>query len=93
MSRACGTCEWWKETEDRFVDGPSGVGQWMPRAWFSIETTRSRRPSNSLAFGLMKSCGPFSASTAAHCETDDGLDVVWLITLAIALISGSGPAA
>ncbi len=44
-------------------------------AWFSIETTRSRRSLNSLAFGLMKSCGPFSASTAAHCEIDDGFDV------------------
>ena len=41
----------------------------------------------------MKSCGPFSASTAAHCEIDEGLEVVWLITLAMSLISGSGPAA
>ena len=65
----------------------------MPRAWFSIETTRSRRPSNSLAFGLMNAWVPFSASTAAHCEMDEGLEVVWLITLAMALISGSGPAA
>src|SRR5258706_310073 len=65
----------------------------MPRAWFSIETTRSRRPSNSLALGLMKSCGPFSASTPAHWEIDEGVDVVWLITLAISLISGSAPAA
>lgn len=41
----------------------------------------------------MKSWVPFKASTAAHCEMDEGLEVVWLIILAMALISGSGPAA
>jgi hypothetical protein len=65
----------------------------MPVAWFSIDTTRSRRSWNSLALGLMKSCVPFSASSAAHCEMDEGFEVVWLIILAMALISGSGPAA
>ena len=43
--------------------------------------------------GLMKSCGPFSASTAAHCEIEQASEVVWPARLAIALISGSGPAA
>jgi hypothetical protein len=65
----------------------------MPLAWFSIETTRSRRCSKSLAFGLMNAWVPLSASTAAHCEMEQGLEVVWLITLPISLMSGSGPAA
>ena len=41
----------------------------------------------------MNACVPFNASTAAHWLIDEGLEVVWLITLAIALINGSGPAA
>ena len=65
----------------------------MPVAWFSMETTRSRRPSNSLAFGLMNDWSPFRASTAAYWLTEQGLDVVWLITLRIRLISSTGPAA
>ena len=41
----------------------------------------------------MKSCGPFSASTAAHCAIDDGFEVDCDCIVAIALISGSGPPA
>ena len=44
------------------------VGQSMPLAWFSIATTRSRRSLNILLFASMNPCGPFRASTAAHCE-------------------------
>ena len=64
----------------------------MPLAWFSIETTRSRRPWNSVWKPGMKSWGPFSASTAAHWLIDEALVADWLCSLAIALISGSGPA-
>ena len=41
----------------------------------------------------MKSCGPFKASTAAHCAIDDGFDVDcdWIVV--IALISSAGPPA
>ena len=35
----------------------------------------------------MKSCGPFSASTAAHCEIEDGFEVDCDWIVAIALIS------
>ncbi len=58
-----------------------------------METTRSRRFWKRAALGLMKSWVPFRASTAAYCETEQGLEVDWLITLAISLIRGSGPAA
>ena len=64
----------------------------MPLAWFSIDTTRSRRSRKISQFFGMKSCGPFSASTAAHCEIDDGLVVDCDCSLAIALISMVGPA-
>ena len=40
----------------------------------------------------MKSCGPFSASTAAYWLIEVGFDVYWLCTFVIALMSGSGPA-
>ena len=38
----------------------------------------------------MKSCGPFKASTAAHCAMDDGLDVDCDCSFDMALISGFG---
>jgi hypothetical protein len=41
----------------------------------------------------MKSCGPLSASTAAHCETAAGFEVDCDWIVAIALIKGSGPPA
>ncbi len=56
-----------------------------------MDTTRSRRSWNSFWCGLMKSWVPLSASTAAYCEIEQGLEVVWVITLPMALISGSGP--
>jgi hypothetical protein len=40
----------------------------MPFAWLSIETQRSRRSLKILLWRGMKSCGPSSASTAAHCD-------------------------
>ena len=52
------SCRSGPRTTDRRRRRLPGVGQRMPVAWFSIETTRSRRSWNSLAaFGLMKSCG------------------------------------
>ena len=48
---------------------------------------------NILLLRGMKSCGPFSASTPAHCVMDDGLEVDCDCSLHMALISGSGPAA
>src|SRR5580704_8207589 len=56
----------------------------MPLAWLSIDTTRSRRSLNILLFTGMKSCGPLSASTDAHCEIDDGFDVDcdWIVAIA-----------
>ena len=41
----------------------------------------------------MKSCGPLSASTDAHCDTAAGFEVDCDCTMAIALINGSGPPA
>jgi hypothetical protein len=41
----------------------------------------------------MKSCGPLSASTAAHCAIDDGFEVDCDWMVAIALMSCSGPPA
>ena len=64
----------------------------MPLAWFSIDTTRSRRSLNILVLRAMKSCGPFSASTAAHCVIDEGLEVDCDCSLHMVLMSGSGPA-
>ncbi len=40
----------------------------------------------------MKSCGPFNASTAAYWLTEQGFDVLCDWIVAIALISGTGPA-
>ncbi|MNG39254.1 hypothetical protein D3C84_1272610 [compost metagenome] len=65
----------------------------MPVAWFSIDTTRSRRFSKAAERSARKSCGPFRASTAAHWLMDDGLEVVWLATLRIRSISALGPPA
>src|SRR6476620_5962459 len=56
----------------------------MPFAWLSIDTTRSRRSLKILLCSAMKPCGPFSASTAAHCETAVGFDVDCDCTVAIA---------
>ena len=64
----------------------------MPLAWLSMETTRSRRSSKTFARSGMKSCGPLSASTLAHCEIEVALVTDCDCSLAIALISGSGPA-
>ena len=61
-------------------------------AWFSIDTTRSRRSLKARLLSAMKPCGPFSASTAAHCEIELGFDVDCDCSLAMALISTSGPA-
>ena len=58
-----------------------------------METTRSRRRSNAFARSARNPCGPFSASTDAYWEMEQGLEVVWLITLPISLIKASGPAA
>jgi hypothetical protein len=44
-------------------------------------------------FFRMKSCGPFSASTAAHWAMVQAPEVCWPWIMSIALISGSGPAA
>ena len=41
----------------------------------------------------MWSCGPVSASTAAHWLTEQAFEVDWLWIVVIARISGSGPAA
>ena len=41
----------------------------------------------------MKSCGPFNASTEAHCAIDDGFDVDCDWMVCIALISSAGPPA
>ena len=49
---------------------PPGAGTRCPCAWFSIETTRSRRWRKISAFFGMKSCGPVSASSAAYCEIE-----------------------
>ena len=88
---SCRSCP---HTTDRRRTRPSGRGQVRPFAWFSIETTRSRRCAEQLAqFFGMKSCVPFSASTAAHCEIDDGLVVDCDCSFAIALISSVGPPA
>ena len=65
----------------------------MPFAWLSIDTTRSRRSLKILLCLAMKSCGPLSASTAAHCDTAAGLVVDCDWTIAMALINGSGPPA
>ena len=62
---SCRSCR--RRTDRRRTRLPAS-GIRCPRAWLSIETTRSRRSLNtSLCFG-MKSCGPLSASTAAHCD-------------------------
>ena len=53
-----------------------------------METTRSRRFSKAASRSAMKSCGPFRASTAAAWLIEEGLEVVWLIILPMALISG-----
>jgi hypothetical protein len=63
----------------------------MPLAWLSMETQRSRRSLKILLCFSMKSCGPLSASTAAHCDTAVGFEVDCDCSIAIALISGSGP--
>ena len=65
----------------------------MPFAWLSMETQRSRRSLKILLCLGMKSCGPSSASTAAHCATAVGFEVDCDWSIAIALISGSGPPA
>ena len=52
-----------------------------------------RRRSNSPAILATSSCGPPSASTAAHWATEEGLDVTWLCTSVIARMIGLGPAA
>ena len=59
----------------------------MPCAWFSIETTRSRRSLKTCARGLRKSCGPLSASTEAHWLIELAFDVVCDCNFVIALIS------
>src|ERR1700675_627495 len=65
----------------------------MPLAWLSMETQRSRRSLKiKLCLGI-KSFGPLSASTAAHCDTAAGFDVDCDWIAAIALIRGSGPPA
>ena len=65
----------------------------MPLAWLSIETQRSRRSLKTLLCFGMKSCGPSSASTAAHCDTAAGFEVDCDCSIAIALISFSSPPA
>ena len=59
----------------------------------SMDTTRSRRPSNTFWLPAMKSCGPSSASTAAHCAMEQAPDVCWPWIMSMALMSFSGPAA
>ncbi len=49
----------------------------MQEVWFSMETTRSRRSSKTFWNFGMKSCGPFSASTLAHCEIEVALVADW----------------
>ena len=63
----------------------------MPSAWLSIDTTRSRRFEH-LVVGAIKSCGPFSASTAAAWLIDDVCVDDCDCTTVIALISSTGPA-
>ena len=65
----------------------------MPLAWLSIDTQRSRRSLKILLCFGMKSCGPLSASTAAHCDTAAGFEVDCDWIIAMVLISGSGPPA
>ena len=64
----------------------------MLRAWLSIDTYRSRRSLKIALCLAMKSCGPSSAATDAHCDTAVGFEVDCDWIIAIALISGSGPA-
>jgi hypothetical protein len=56
----------------------------MPSMAFSISTTRSRRRLNTALLAAMKSCGPFSASTAAHWLIEQGLEVDcdWILRMA-----------
>src|SRR5262249_56442027 len=63
-----------------------------PGSALSPCTMRRRRRSNSPAILATSSWGPESASTAAHCATDDGLDVTWLWTSVMARMSSRGPA-
>ena len=62
----------------------------MPGALFSISTTRLRRSSNILRIASINSCGPVSASTAAAMAIVLVLEVDWLCSLSIALISATG---
>ncbi len=65
----------------------------MPFAWFSMATTRSRRSWNALTNFGMKSCGPVSASVAAHCAIVQAPDVCWPWIITMASMSGFGPGA
>src|ERR1051325_2472644 len=65
----------------------------MPFAWLSIEQTRSRRSLKILLCFGMKSFGPLSASTDAHCDTAEGFEVDcdWIIAIAVTGVPGPWP--
>ena len=65
----------------------------MPGAALSISTTRSRRRWYASFITSMLSCGPLRASTAAAWLTLLVLLVLWLCSLSMALMSGTGAAA
>ena len=56
-------------------------------------TVYARYPDKIALFRAMKSCGPLSASTEAHCAMVHAPEVCWPWIMSMALISGSGPAA
>ena len=67
--------------------------QLMPGMALSAPTMTRRRRSNSPAILATSSCGPSSASTAAHWAIEVGFDVTWLWMSVIALMMTLGPAA
>ena len=87
---SCRSC---RRRTDRRRTRPPASGTSMPFAWFSIETTRSRRSWKAFTNFGMKSCGPVSASVAAHCAIVQAPDVCWPWIITIASTSGFGPGA
>jgi len=75
------------------IERTPGMTQLTPGSALSPSTMRRRRRSNSPAILATSSWGPVSASTAAHCAIEDGLDVTWLWTFVMARMSSREPAA
>jgi len=65
----------------------------MPGMALSSATIVSRRRLNSVTIIGMKAWSPRSASIAAFCTIEAGLDVLWLWISVMAAITFSGPAA